>query len=78
MPNVLEPKRGKQPVWRSTVMRDYIHPQLESWDQQEDVLVYISPHVFYVAQGQRENVKVVQELLRHSTAKTLDTYTYSP
>jgi hypothetical protein len=24
-------KRGKQPVWLSTVMRDYIQPMAESW-----------------------------------------------
>ena len=51
-------------------MRDYIQPSaLKTGDQQEDVVAYISPHVFYLLKGNGEDVKVVQELLRHSTAK---------
>jgi integrase len=39
-------------------------------------VAYLSSHVHNIAQGQWEDVKVIQELLRHSTAKmTLDTYT---
>jgi integrase len=41
-------------------------------------VAYVSSHVLDIAQGHGEDVKVkvVQELLRHSTAKmTLDTYT---
>jgi integrase len=69
-------KRGKQPVWLSTVMRDYIQPmarklgiQKKSW--------HTFRHTFSsTLKGNGEDVKVVQELLRHSTSRmTLDTYT---
>ena len=34
-------------------------------DHQEDVVAHISPHIFYIVKGNGEDVKVVQELLRH-------------
>jgi hypothetical protein len=47
-------KRGKQPVWLSAVMRNYIQPEARKLGiNNEDVVAHISPHVFYVAQRQR-------------------------
>jgi hypothetical protein len=43
---------------------------------EEDLLAYIPPHISSVLKSNGEDAKVVQELLRHSTARmTLDTYT---
>ena len=69
-------KRGKQPVWLSTVMRDHIQPSREARDQQK-MSWHTFRHTFStLLKGNGEDAKVVQELLRHSTRKmTLDTYT---
>ncbi len=70
-------KRGKQPVWLSTVMRDYIQPMARKLGIQKKVSWHTFRHTFSsILKGNGEDVKVVQELLRHSTARmTLDTYT---
>ncbi len=70
-------KRGKQPVWLSTVMRDYIQPMARKLGIQKKVSWHTFRHTFSsILKGNGEDVKVVQELLRHSTSRmTLDTYT---
>ena len=69
-------KRGKQPVWLSTVMRDYIQPTARKLGINKKMSWHTFRHTFStLLKGNGEDVKVVQELLRHSTAKmTLDTY----
>ena len=70
-------KRGKQPVWLGAVMRDYIQPMARNLGIDKKVSWHTFRHTFSsVLRANGEDVKVVQELLRHSTAKmTLDTYT---
>jgi len=70
-------KRGKQPVWLSAVMRDYIQPAARKLGIDKKMSWHTFRHTFStLLKGNGEDVKVVQELLRHSTAKmTLDTYT---
>jgi integrase len=70
-------KRGKQPVWLSAVMRDYIQPAARKLGINKKMSWHTFRRTFStLLKGNREDVKVVQELLRHSTAKmTLDTYT---
>lgn len=70
-------KRGKQPVWLSTVMRDHIQPMARKLDITKKISWHTFRHTFSsVLKANGEDVKVVQELLRHSTARmTLDTYT---
>src|SRR5271166_899225 len=69
--------RGKQPVWLSAVMRDYIQPAARKLGINKKMSWHTFRHTFStLLKGNGEDVKVVQELLRHSTAKmTLDTYT---
>jgi len=69
-------KRGKQPVWLSTVMRDYIQPAARKVGIIKKMSWHTFRHTFStLLKSNGEDVKVVQELLRHSTAKmTLDTY----
>jgi integrase len=70
-------KRGKQPVWLSTVMRDHIQPAARKLGISKKISWHTFRHTFSsVLKANGEDVKVVQELLRHSTARmTLDTYT---
>ena len=70
-------KRGKQPVWLSTVMRDHIQPMARKLGITKKICWHTYRHTFSsVLKSNGEDVKVVQELLRHSTARmTLDTYT---
>ena len=70
-------KRGKQPVWLSAVMRDYIQPSARKLGINKKMSWHTFRHTFStLLKGNGEDIKVVQELLRHSTAKmTLDTYT---
>jgi integrase len=70
-------KRGKQPVWLSTVMRNYIQPMARKLGIQKKMSWHTFRHTFSsILKGNGEDVKVVQELLRHSTSRmTLDTYT---
>jgi integrase len=69
--------RGKQPVWLSTVMRDYIQPMARKLGIEKKMSWHTFRHTFSsILKGNGEDVKVVQELLRHSTSRmTLDTYT---
>jgi integrase len=70
-------KRGKQPVWLSAVMRDYIQPAARKLGINKKMSWHTFRHTFStLLKANGEDVKVVQELLRHSTARmTLDTYT---
>ena len=70
-------KRGKQPVWLSTVMRDRIQPLARSLGITKKMSWHTFRHTFSsILKANGEDVKVVQELLRHSTSRmTLDTYT---
>jgi integrase len=70
-------KRGKQPIWLSTVMRDYIQPVARSLGIEKKMSWHTFRHTFSsILKGNGEDVKVVQELLRHSTSRmTLDTHT---
>jgi integrase len=70
-------KRGKQPVWLSTVMRDHIQPIARRLGIEKRVGWHTFRHTFStLLKSNGEDVKVVQELLRHATSKmTLDTYT---
>jgi integrase len=70
-------KRGKQPAWLSTVMRDHIQPVARKLGIEKKLSWHTFRHTFStILKANGEDVKVVQELLRHSTAKmTLDTYT---
>jgi integrase len=70
-------KRGKQPVWLSTVMRDHIQPTARKLGIPKKISWHTFRHTFSsVLKANGEDVKVVQELLRHSTSRmTLDTYT---
>ncbi len=70
-------KRGKQPVWLSTVMRHDIQPVARGLGIEKKMSWHTFRHTFSsILKANGEDVKVVQELLRHSTARmTLDTYT---
>src|ERR1700730_8309477 len=70
-------KRGKQPVWLSSVMRDYIQPAARRQGIEKKMSWHTFRHTFSsILKSNGEDVKVVQELLRHSTSRiTLDTYT---
>jgi integrase len=69
-------KRGKQPIWLCTVMSYHIQPIAKKLG----ITKRISWHTFRrtyssILQDNGEDVKVVQELLRHaSTRVTLDVY----
>lgn len=69
-------KRGKQPLWLQTIMRYHIQPVIKRLG----VSKRISWHTFRrtyttLLQANHEDVKVVQELLRHSSSRiTLDIY----
>jgi len=50
----------------------WVHPKGST----KGVMAHLSPHISSILKSNGEDVKVVQELLRHSTARmTLDTYT---
>jgi len=69
-------KRGKQPLWLSTVMRYHIQPRARSMGIDKKISWHTFRHTFStLLKANGEDVKVVQELLRHASAKmTLDTY----
>ncbi len=69
-------KRGKQPLWLSTVMRYHIQPTARKLGIRKKISWHTFRHTFStLLKANGEDVKVVQELLRHASAKiTLDTY----
>lgn len=69
-------KRGKQPIWLSTVMRYHIQPVVKELGINKRVGWHTFRRTYStLLQANREDVKVVQELLRHGSTKvTLDIY----
>jgi integrase len=69
-------KRGRQPIWLSTVMRYHIQPVVKRLGITKRVTWHTFRRTYStLLQSNREDVKVVQELLRHSSAKvTMDVY----
>jgi integrase len=69
-------KRGKQPLWLSSIMRYHIQPVVKELGIQK----LVSWHTFRrtytsLLTANNENVKVVQELLRHGSVRiTMDVY----
>ena len=65
------------PVWLSTAMRDHIQPLARRLGINKRIGWHTFRHTFStLLKSNGEDVKVVQELLRHSTSRmTLDTYT---
>src|SRR5271166_738338 len=60
-------KRGKQPVWLSTVMRDHIQPLARRLGINKRIGWHTFRHTFStLLKSNGEDVKVVQELLRHN------------
>jgi integrase len=70
-------KRGKQRVWLSTIMRYHIQPVATKLGITKRIGWHTFRHTFStLLKANGEDVKVVQELLQHATARTtLDTYT---
>jgi integrase len=69
-------KRGKQPLWLSKVMQYHIQPLVQRLGIQKRVSWHTFRHTFTtLLTANNENVKVVQELLRHASSRiTLDFY----
>jgi integrase len=69
-------KRGKQPFWLSTVMRYYIQPVVRRLGIDKRVTWHTFRRTYTtLLHANGEDVKVVQELLRHGSAKiTMDVY----
>jgi len=69
-------KRGKQPLWLSTIMRYHIQPVIKRLGIEKQVGWHTFRRTYTtLLQANREDVKVVQELLRHSSVKvTMDIY----
>jgi integrase len=69
-------KRGKQPLWLSSIMRYHIQPVIKKLG----IMKRVSWHTFRrtytsLLTSNHENVKVVQELLRHGSVRiTMDVY----
>ena len=70
-------KRGKQPLWLSTVMRYHIQPVVRKLGIKKRVSWHTFRHTYStLLKANGEDVKVVQELLRHGSSRiTLDVYT---
>lgn len=69
-------KEGKAPVWLSTMLEDYIQPAAKAAGISKRVGWHTFRRSLASILGERgENVKVVQELLRHSNVSiTLELY----
>jgi integrase len=69
-------QRGKQPLWLSTVMRYHIQPVARKLGIDKHVSWHTFRHTYStLLKANGEDVKVVQELLRHASARiTLDIY----
>jgi integrase len=72
-------KRGKQPLWLSKVMQYHIQPLVKRLGIEKRVSWHTFRHTFTtLLTANKEDVKVVQELLRHASAKvTLDIYAHA-
>jgi len=72
----LGPKRGKQPLWLSKIMQYHIQPLVKRLgiDKRVSWKTFRSTFTSLLT-ANKENVKVVQELLRHASSKiTMDIY----
>jgi integrase len=69
-------KRGKQPLWLSTIMRYYNQPVVKKLGINKRVTWHTFRRTYMtLLHANREDVKVVQELLRHSSSRiTMDIY----
>ena len=69
-------KRGLQPVWLQTVMRSRIKPVIQRLGIQKKVSWHTFRRTYAtILKANGEDVKVVQELLRHGSSRvTLDIY----
>ena len=69
-------RRGKQPLWLSTIMRYHIQPVVKRLGIEKRVSWHTFRRTYTsLLTENQENVKVVQELLRHSSVKvTMDIY----
>ena len=69
-------KRGQQPLWLSSVMRYHIQPIARKLGIQKRVSWHTFRHTYStLLKANGEDVKAVQELLRHASARiTLDIY----
>ena len=69
-------KRGHQPIWLSSVMRYHIQPVVRRLAINKRVTWHTFRRTYStLLQANREDVKVLQELLRHGSAKvTMDVY----
>jgi integrase len=70
-------KRGKQPLWLSTIMRYHVQPVVKKLGITKRVSWHTLRHTYStLLKANGEDVKVVQELLRHGSSRmTLDVYT---
>ena len=70
-------KRGKQPLWPNKVMDCWIRPVAQAAGITKRLGWHTFRHTFStLLKANGEDVKVVQELLRHASYKvTMDTYT---
>jgi integrase len=69
-------KRGKQPLWLQSIMRYHIQPVVKELGIDKRVSWHTFRRTYTtLLQANREDVKVVQELLRHGSVKvTMDVY----
>jgi len=69
-------KRGKQPLWLHSIMRYHIEPVIRELGIDKRVSWHTFRRTYTtLLQANREDVKVVQELLRHGSVKvTMDVY----
>ena len=69
-------RRGKQPLWLAKVMQYHIQPAAKRAGISKNIGWHTFRHSYTtLLQSNREDVKVVQELLRHGSAKiTMDVY----
>lgn len=69
-------KRGKQPLWLAKVMQYHIQPAAQRVGIGKQIAWHTFRHTYTtLLHANGEDVKVVQELLRHSSAKiTMDVY----
>jgi integrase len=69
-------KRGKQPVWLAKIMQYHIQPVAQAIGITKKISWHMLRHSLATSlQGNGEEIKVVQELMRHSSCRiTLDIY----
>ncbi len=63
--------QGKMPPWADTLPDRFLQPALKTgWDHKVGRLPYFSAHLLHAAKANGEDVKVVQELMRHANIST--------